>query len=163
MANAVIFIVFNKDKFSGKLTKFFTGSYAYHCGFYVPETDNMYDMNMLFRRLPNGKARYSSNQVVFIPCPVTITEDDLKAEIFSDVESFCDRNYVGSLYGFLDYIAFALKPAYHLFGKSTPNFDGQICSEKVNSLLVKAGWSSPFREVPSPADFVQYFNVQDPE
>jgi hypothetical protein len=55
-------------------------------------------------------------------------------------------------YGYIDYLLFALRPIYHLFGKSTRNADGVICSELVYSVLLMNGWKHRFKEVPSPAD-----------
>ncbi|MDO8294374.1 MAG: hypothetical protein Q7T29_16150 [Gallionella sp.] len=36
-------------------------------------------------------------------------------------------------YGWQDYLLFALRPLYHLLGKSTRNAGGVICSEMVNN------------------------------
>ena len=43
-------IIYNEHKFSGKLTKFFTGSYAYHVAWVDEEAGFMYYIHLLFRR-----------------------------------------------------------------------------------------------------------------
>jgi hypothetical protein len=47
-------------------------------------------------------------------------------------------------YGVLDYCLFALRPLYHLFGKSTRNAGGVICSEMVYNVLKNNGWAHEF-------------------
>jgi hypothetical protein len=165
--NVKIFIAFNKDSISGKLTKLFTGCTAYHIGFIVPDSGYIYDMNLLFRRvkITEEKAQHIGDTIKLIDLPqgVILTEEDLIERVFSGVEDLCDNgSMLKNLYGFIDYIMYGFRWAYHLFGKSTPNFGGEICSEVVNNLLIDHGWSSPFiKEVPSPCDFVKYFNVSD--
>lgn len=160
---AFIFLSYNNKSIPGKVVKFLTGSYAYHMGFYVPGSDNIYDMNLLFRKLPNGLSRLTPGLTVMMPCPVLITEDMLKQAVFDGVNEFCSGGPANATYGFKDYLAFFFRGVYKYFGNPTPNFKGKICSEKVNDILVEHGWSSPFTtEVPSPADFARYFNVEDP-
>lgn len=164
MSKVKIFISFNSDKLSGKLTKFFTGCYAYHVGFAVPESKAIYDMNLLFRKIPLKEQYVGDKMFLFdLPPGVNITEQDLQDEINRGVADLCDNgSMLKNLYGFVDYLAYGFRWVYHLFGKSTPNFQGVICSEKVNDLLIKHGWDSPFKyEVPSPCDFAKYFSVQD--
>jgi hypothetical protein len=160
-----IFVVFNHDYFLGKLTKFFTGCYAYHAGFVVPESDAIYDMGWLWRKIKYS-GKYTDKQIVLFDLPegVTITEQDLMDEVIRGVEEFSDNQFNNSFYGFMDYAGFLLRPIYHLFGKPTRNFGGKICTEKMNDILVAHGWKdSPFNlEVPSPCDYVRVFNLADP-
>lgn len=131
--------IYSRDKLSGKLTKFFTGSYCYHVGF----TDGVYfwDMHLLTRRR-YWWGLYPPQSVRLVDTPVEVS-----AEYLND---FYDRST--DVYSFADYLLFALRPIYHLFGKSTRNQKGKICSELVSDLLVNNGWTTRFKEVPSPAD-----------
>lgn len=134
-----IAIISNPDKLSGKLTRFFTGSYAYHIGFVDTERGKFYDMNLLFRR--RLWPHYDPKHVTLYECPVPVTSETL--EFFLDTDN--------DWYGVFDYIAFGIKkllPGYR------PSFKGAICSEKVDEILVFSGWLSPFMaSPPSPADF----------
>ena len=133
-----IAIISNPDKISGKLTKFFTGSYAYHIGFVDMERGKFYDMNMLFRR--RIWPHYDLRHVTYYECPVRVTRDDLEYHLDTDED----------WYGVLDYMAFGIKkllPGYN------PSFKGAICSEKVNEILRLRGWEKYFMKTPSPADF----------
>jgi hypothetical protein len=88
-------------------------------------------------------SRYSLNkEYKLIDTPVTITKDFLDYKLKTD----------SSVYGLRDYFLFAIRPIYHLFGKSTRNAGGIICSEMVYNDLVECGWRETFPEVPSPAD-----------
>lgn len=157
-----IFVVFNHGTLLGKLNRFFTGCYAYHAGFIVTETQTIYDMSLLFRRI-DALGKYSDSKIIVFDLPegVVVTESDLQAEIFADVETFCKGGILGSMYGYFDFLMFGFRWLYHLVGKPTRNFRGKICSEKINDILVKHGWNeSPFNsEVPSPCDIARYFNI----
>jgi hypothetical protein len=164
MSNVKLFVVFKPNSTKGYLTKFFSGCTAYHIGFVVPESNFIYDMSLFFRRVVfNGK--YHEDQIVMFDLPegVTLTEQDLTQEIFDGVEALCTGSMLSNFYGFLDYAMFSVRGIYHFFGKSTPNFGGVICSEKINDILVKKGWISPFTEVPSPCDFVRHFAINETE
>lgn len=163
MSKVKIFISFNNDKLSGKLTKFFTGCYAYHMGFAVPESKAIYDMNLLFRKI-SMKYRVGDDVALFdLPEGIDITEQYLQDEVNRGVEELCSNDsMLKNLYGFIDYFLFGFRWVYHIFGKSTPNYGGVICSEKVNDILIKHGWNSPFKkEVPSPCDFAKYFAIHN--
>jgi len=123
---------------SSTLTKFFTGSCCYHIGF----TDGVkfWDMSLLRRR--RLWPLYPPGRVIVVPTPVPITAEYLDLMLDTAVER----------YGVLDYILFALRPLYHLVGKSTRNAGGVICSEMVANDLAFHGWPVRFAEVPSPAD-----------
>ena len=126
------------DRLSSKLTKLFTGSTCYHVAF----TDGhcAWDMNLLFRR--RLWPQYPAKNVILIPTPVQVTVADLEYELSTAEYS----------YSFVDYCLFALRPLYHLIGKSTRNQNGKICSEAVADILLSKGWQQEFKEVPSPAD-----------
>lgn len=133
-------VVFCYNKFpSSLLTLIVTGSACYHVGF--ADDEYFWDMHLIRRRRlwPEYKAKH---QVITAPCPVEVTREYLDRMMDTDE----------STYGVLDYLLFALRPIYHLFGESTRNRKGVICSEMVYDDLVKNGWDVRFKEVPSPAD-----------
>lgn len=123
---------------SAKLTKFFTGSTCYHCGF----TDGMkfWDMNLIRRR--RLWPLYPASHVIAVETPVPVTAAYLDYQLDTD----------SARYGVWDYMLFGLRWLYHLAGKSTRNAGGLICSELVANDLVANGWPVRFDEVPSPAD-----------
>lgn len=133
---------------SSTLTKFFTGSTCYHVGF----TDGVrfWDMNLIRRR--RLWPLYPEARVRLADCPVAIDAEYLDRMLDTD-----DNHY-----GWLDYAMFALRPLYHLFGQSTRNARGVICSEMVADDLRVNGWTVLFAEVPSPADLeVAIFGGRD--
>lgn len=125
--------------FSSKLTKLFTKSRCYHVGF----TDGVkfWDMNLI-RRRRLWSCLYPAEKVILADCPSNVTVEYLDHKLDTDT----------SRYGVLDYLLFGLRPLYHLFGKSTRNASGVICSEMVADDLIACGWDHIFAEVPSPAD-----------
>lgn len=138
---AKLVFVSNKNKWLGKLTKLFTGSYVYHCG-WLADNNMFYDMNLLRRR--RTWPRYGEDQVELFEIP-EITDTYLEFQLTHDT----------SKYGYVDYLLFALRPLYHLVGLSTRNVGGQICSEMCNIDMLNNGVKTPFRatdESPSPAD-----------
>ena len=123
------------------LTQFFTGSRAYHVFWQTDEY--VYDMYLLRRRRPGNT--YKNQKIKYFDFP-GVTQSYLEDRL----------TYDRSTYGFLDYLLFALRPIYHLVGRSTRNMDGQICSEMCNVDLIACGYATPWwnkSEVPSPADF----------
>lgn len=142
-------IIYSKTKLSGKLTKFWTNSYAYHCGFVDLENDTFYDMNRLPRKVYWSAKKYKDYTLHH--CALTI----------SDCEHNLKLDSLNSRYGFLDYTLFALRPLFHFFGQSTRNLNGEICSEMLNNWLWrKRAQATPFNpldEPPSPADFVKFY------
>jgi len=124
---------------SSTLTKLFTGSTCYHVGF--TDGEWFWDMHK-HRRVGAWKGRYSAERVILVDCPVPVTSRFLDDQVLDQTVE----------YGFRDYIAFAFRWAYHLVGKSTRNFGGEICSEWVANVLIALGWPKHFAEVPSPAD-----------
>jgi hypothetical protein len=123
---------------SSTLTKIFTGSTCYHVGF----TDGVkfWDMHLIRRR--RLWSIYNNKKTVLIEAPVSITAEYLDHKLDTD----------DAKYGIIDYGLFGLRPIYHLFGKSTRNAKGIICSEMVADDLNAHGWRYTFKEVPSPAD-----------
>jgi hypothetical protein len=123
---------------SSTLTKIFTGSTCYHVGF--TNELHFWDMNLIRRR--RLWSIYNNKKTVLIEAPVSITSEYLDHKLDTDE----------ARYGVIDYILFGLRPIYHLFGKSTRNAGGVICSEMVVDDLNANGWRYAFKEVPSPAD-----------
>lgn len=134
----LIAVISSRSKISGRLTKLFTGSYAYHVGFVDTERTKFYDMNLLFRR--RTWPHYPAADVTLYYCPVAVTADDLEWWLDHDDD----------WYGVLDYLSFGLKK---LLPGIRTSFKGAICSEKVWQILQFKGWAQEFEFVPSPADF----------
>lgn len=132
----IVFIYGNR--LPSVLTKAFTGSTCYHVGF--TDGAHFWDMNLLRRR--RLWPHYPAERVILAECPVDVPADYL--EHMLDIDD--------AAYGWRDYLLFMLRPLYHLFGKSTRNAGGVICSEMVADDLIAMGWPVRFPEVPSPAD-----------
>lgn len=134
-----------KDKLSARLTLWFTGSTAYHCGF-VDETDGTwFDMSWLAR-----KAAWPR----YLP-PKWVNLYELPGLTREDCEAFLKRDS-DIKYGVIDYLLFGLRPLYHLVGKSTRNASGMICSEMCALWLREVGHPAPIQPVPSPADLERW-------
>ena len=100
---------------SSTLTKFFTGSACYHVGF--TNGVHFWDMNLIRRR--RLWPLYPEGHVILAECPVEISADYLDHMLDTDDHT----------YGWRDYLLFALRPLYHLFGQSTRNAGGVIVSK----------------------------------
>lgn len=129
------------NRISSRLTKLFTGSTAYHIGF--TDGNKFWDMHFIRRR--RLWPLYPPARIIVIDCPANITADYLDYKLDT-----CEE-----WYGIWDYLLFGLRPLYHLFGKSTRNASGVICSEMVALDLAACGWQHQFASVPSPADLEQ--------
>ena len=130
-------IIFNDRKWSGRLTKWFTGCYAYHVAWVDEDAGLMYDQHLIRRR--RTWPRYQDAEVLLFDFPA-VTREYLERMLSTD----------GNTYGWLDYLLFALRPVYHLFGRSTRNADGVICSEMVNIDLRACGVETPWDEFEPP-------------
>jgi hypothetical protein len=142
-----IAVIFNQDKFSGRLTRFFTGCYAYHLVFVDEEMGRMYDMNLLRRR--RLWPHYNEENYLLFDAPGNVTREYLEHMLDTDKNR----------YGVIDYCLFALRPLFHLFGKSTRNAGGVICSEMVNIDIRACGGVTPWElddPPPSPCDFFKF-------
>lgn len=143
-------IVFNPNKFSGKLTKFWTGCYAYHVVWVDEERGLMYDMNLLRRR--RKWPHYGEAEVLLFDFP-KVTQEFLEEKLSSD----------DSVYGWKDYLLFSLRPLYHLLGKNTRNAGGVICSEMTNNDIWECGDTTPWPvngPPPSPCDFYNWLKLK---
>lgn len=148
MAQLAIF--YNQHSWMGKLTKIFTGSYAYHAGWICEAEDKFYDMHLIRRRRIWSKERIDREYRLY----------DFPFVTYNYLEMMNDIDI--NTYGFIDYILFAVRPVYHLFGKSTRNMHGVICSEMCNWDLIRCGYTTPFSattEPPSPADLEKWINI----
>jgi len=146
MAKLVVFS--NCNKFLGKLTKLFTGSYAYHVGWLCEEEDKLFDMHLTRRRRVWSNYKNDKTSYIFYDFPF-VTYNYLEHMLETD----------DSVYGVFDYALFALRPIYHLFGKSTRNNRGVICSEMCNWDLIRCGYKTPWPVIqgpPSPADIERW-------
>lgn len=139
---------YSKTRVSGLLTKFWTGSYAYHAFVVDEEAGRMYDQHLIIRR--RLWPHYDPSKVVLVASPVPISREYLECLLDTDEAT----------YGWRDYLLFALRPIYHLFGRSTRNAGGVICSEMVYNILRANGWQVEFAEVPSPADLERALGVE---
>lgn len=128
--------------FSARLTQFFTGSTAYHCGFVDEAGGTFFDMHLLPRKVDWPRYDVPGKWVELYDVPGLTREA---------CERFLQRDSVHS-YGWRDYLLFGLRWAYHLVGKSTRNAGGLICSELCSLWLRDTGFESPVDPVPSPAD-----------
>lgn len=146
----LLVVISNVDTLSGKLTTIFTGCPAYHTAWVDDERGVMYDMYFLRRRRP-WPQQYRGNQI--------------KAKRFTSVtrEYLEDRlTQDNRVYGFLDYLLFGLRPVFHLFGRSTRNAGGVICSEMVNEDLQACGYKTPWpleSPPPSPCDISAWLDL----
>ena len=141
-------VVFNQNKWNGKLTKLFTGCYAYHTIWVDEELGFMYDMNKLRRK--RRWPRYKQDEVLLFDFP-QVTREYLEEATLTD----------DTTYGYLDYILFGFRWFYHLIGKPTRNAGGQICSEVTNKDLWKCGVKTPWNPKdapPSPCDIYRWLN-----
>jgi hypothetical protein len=147
--NTKIVFFLNTKSFKGKLMKAVTGCYSYHCGFLVEDSQLFYDMFWMRRRRPWAEVvdQISHDDSIFkiVDSPVEIPEP-----------YFIDKILNGNThYSLGDYARFGLRWFYHLFGKTTVNADGLICSEMVHCDLVEHNWHVTFKEVPSPCDLIK--------
>lgn len=146
-------VIFNDRKLSGWLTRLFTGCYAYHVAWVDEEAGLMYDMNLLRRR--RAWPHYDEARVLMFAAPGNVSREYLEQRLTDD----------GARYGVVDYMLFALRPLYHLFGRSTRNAGGVICSEMVNDDIWATGGDTPWRPEdppPSPCDLYRWLREQEP-
>lgn len=129
-----------------KLTFWFTGCRCYHVGWVDEATGLFYDMYWVRRR--RVWPRYPVGQYLLFDCP-QVTREYLESKLTTDE----------SEYGFVDYIRFSLRWLYHLFGQSTRNANGVICSEMLNNDMRECGVVTPWEidaEPPSPCDILRW-------
>lgn len=146
-------IIFNDHKLSGRLTRFFTGCSAYHTAWVDEEAGLLYDMHLIRRRRP--WPHYPEARVALFEPPVPVSREFLEERLTAD----------DSTYGVIDYCLFALRPLFHLFGRSTRNAGGVICSEMINDDLRACGAATPWPpegEVPSPCDLYRWISETAP-
>lgn len=139
--------IFYNHRLSGRLTKLFTGSFAYHVGWICEAEDKFYDMHLIRRRRVWSEEK-TGRDYILRDFPM-VTHDYLELQLDEDINT----------YGVIDYVMFAFRPIYHLFGKSTRNASGVICSEMCNYDLIRCGYKTPWKvidEVPAPADFEKW-------
>lgn len=130
--------IFNNRKLFGLLTRFWTGCYAYHTVWH--DGTHMWDMNLIRRK--RAWPYYPADQVIEFDVP-EVSSDYLNAMLEHD----------DSTYGWKDYLLFAIRPLCHLFGMSTINAGGVICSEMINIDMRANGVKTPWKlddEPPSP-------------
>lgn len=133
-------------KISARLTRWFTGSTAYHCGFVDESDGTFFDMNLLPRKVDWPRYHPPVKSVVLFDLP-QLTRAHCEAYLKQD----------GTVrYGLLDYVLFGLRPLYHLVGKSTRNAGGMICSEMCAVWMYRAGLWPPMKPVPSPGDLERW-------
>lgn len=140
-------IILNRKRFSAKLTKLFTGCYAYHCAWVDEQQGKMWDMHLIRRR--RTWPHYGPDTEVELFDIPQVTSEYLERQLESD------RNQ----YSIKDYLLFALRPIYHLFGKNTRNAKGLICSEMINFDMRVCGVSTPWDVMdapPSPCDLFKW-------
>ena len=134
------------EKFSARLTKLFTGSTAYHCGFVDESDGTFFDMSVMVRKTHWPRYHPPVKWVEMYDAPLLTRECCEKL-----LKAYSDERY-----GYIDYILFGLRPIYHFFGQSTRNAGGLICSEMCAQWLTEAGYLPPLKPVPSPADLERW-------
>lgn len=147
-----IAIIINTENISGKLTKFFTGCYAYHVAWVDVDACLMYDMNLIRRRRKWPHYEHGSFKLFDQPNRSKVTREYLEGKLTSDENR----------YGVIDYILFAVRPLYHLMGLSTRNAGGKICSEMLNDDIWECGGFTPFHtddSPPSPCDILKWLHI----
>lgn len=127
------------------LSKLFTGSDCYHVGWLDTESDHFYDMFLIRRRRIYTGLYHPSD--VYMVDQSYVNVSYLERQLDSDENT----------YGFIDYLLFSVRGLFHLFGRSTPNAKGVICSEMISNDLTANGWKNFYKEVPSPADLEETF------
>ncbi len=133
-------------RFSAWLTKIFTGSTAYHCGFVDEAEGTFFDMHLLPRKVDWPRYQKQGYWVELYDIP------GLSREM---CEKFLQRDSIYK-YDFVDYFLFALRPIYHFFGKSTRGAKGLICSRMCGKWAKDAGYDAPFDPSPSPGDLERW-------
>jgi len=149
-----IAIIFNHKKLSGKLTRIFTGCYAYHIVWVDEGRGVMYDMHLIRRR--RLWPQYKPEQVLLFDGFPQVTAGYLEHQLSTDENT----------YGVVDYMLFALRPLYHLFGKSTRNAGGMVCSGMLNVDARNCGIETPWPidgEEPSPCDWYNWLKTRAKE
>jgi len=150
-------IIFNQDKLSGKLTRFFTGCYAYHTAWVDEDAGKMYDMHWIRRR--RLWPHYDPGEYLLYDFPM-VTREYLEHELDVDESWYGAPDYTLFAWRwFKDRARFVLRPLYHLFGQSTKNANGVICSEMINIDVINCGGDTPWaldEAPPSPCDWYQY-------
>lgn len=144
-----IAIIFNSHKLSGRLTKFWTGCYAYHVAWVDEAAGRMWDMNLLRRR--RAWPYYSAEEVMLFDSPGSVTREYLEHRLETD----------DNTYGWRDYCLFVLRPLFHFLGRSTPNAGGVICSEMINDDIWMNGGRTPWPPdgpPPSPCDLYRFLS-----
>ncbi len=142
--------IFNNIKHTpyGPLSKWATGMADYHVGF--TDLTDYWDQDLLFRKRKWNPR--DEQEVTLIKLPLNITPKDLDEVLFKDVDSFCIEKSFKRLYGYRDYIGFALRK---LGLKFNYNFEGVVCSGRVRDILYSFGWThlgTPKDLEPSPTD-----------
>lgn len=135
-----------RRKLSARLTLWFTGSTAHHCGFVDESDGTFFDMNLLPRKVSWPRYGPPVKWVVLYDVPA-LTREHCEAFLKADSTQ---------VYGVWDYLLFGLRPIYHLLGRSTRNAGGVICSELCAMWLRRVGYPAPTHPVPSPADIERW-------
>ena len=128
------------------LTKFFTGSTAFHAGFVDLSNHTLTDMNKTVRVIAWPLYNPPKYDVRLYPAH-TVTREGLAklCEIHKDEK-----------YGNVDYIGFGLRWFYKLINHVMPDFGGTICSEMVAEWANTFGYKFPTRPVLSPGELEGY-------
>lgn len=138
------------------LTKAFTGSTAFHCGFLDTKDNTFFDMYKIPRKCIWPRYR----------APKYITAYRAPLMTREHLEYFIKRDSSIS-YGYLDYLAFGIKKVLSTLGFTTdvneghievklPNFRGRICSELLTAWAAQVGYVIPEDVVMSPGELELY-------
>lgn len=140
-----------RKRWTAALARVFTGTYAFHCGFFDPQTRDFFDISVRPRRVAwDEYAKPWMNAYAF---DVALTREQCEAFLAQDEREKYSRT---------DYALFALRPFFRLFGREAKNTGGVICSELVNSWLIRGGVKTPFSArigPPSPTDLFLWLST----
>lgn len=144
--------IFYKDSgYYATVLRLFTGLPAYHVAFVDEALGRMWDMHLIrrVRVWPNDHYIRGGVKVELYELGNAVTAEYLNRMLETDTNT----------YGVLDYALFLFRPIYHLFGKSTRNAKGLICSEMCNVDMLACGMLTPWpidKPPPSPADLAKW-------
>lgn len=151
MTNTKVIFFSRPKSFKNRAVALFTGCPFYHVGFLQWDEEEVYDMYFMRRKRTLAEVQRDNDheKMVFaiVDSPVEIPTKYFQDKILHQNEK----------YGFLDLLLFAVRPLYNLFGKTTRNQGGIICSEMVNNDLkahdkYQLAWKCNHPQVDSPCD-----------
>ena len=130
------------------LTKLFTKSECFHCGFVDLSDNTLIDMNLLPRK---------TNWPCYVkPCYATLYPVTSMFLNRSFLE-YCLKYRSRTVYGFMDYLMFGFRWFYKLIGRPVPDSKGDICTAMVVNWANASGfYQIPSNKIYSPGELEEY-------